>query len=291
MPPVYPPSSGEGLTNYYERRFGERVRQVKKGGGTAGGWLAFLGLGIALAIARALIYSTPEPARFDPPVLPEIATNLPQLAIQPDVKDVFGQLPQLPQLPQLALPNLPAGAGAEHLLDADEDLPLPEALCYRLYHESRQPGPSPAKRIWGLLDDPVQDLVKNGATLGKRMLQKWPAGPADVLAKVVGQANCLDDDERGQLADGLNDVLQRAELWDEASFHGVALPRELDALKKPPVKPDELVRFNRLLLQAVYPRQVMPARDASLEDNEKDQLRKRALVDLEAARRELGLDR
>ena len=209
---------GEGSRRYYEQQFGDRIHEIKKGGSSprrdsgSPNWSGRAGCGGLLAvifIVRFILIfirtqsSTPS---YNYTPSPQFNAGMQQPLGELDVED------------------------EEKILLAEADVPLLEGLCYRIQQESRQPQPTPGKRLYLHLPFPAQQSL-NKAAGGERL----------------GEA------KRHQLFQALNALLHDEALYDAPSFHnvpGVATLMLLNAQGTP--------RFNRLLLEKCYPEQIVP---------------------------------
>jgi hypothetical protein len=267
-----PLPSGEGSPQYYERQFGERIRAIRKGGGSGGGsrWNGGAAIGICVGVLIAILrlasnssLHTPPP-RFQSPseFNPNALDDLDRLHKQ--LQDLQIQPAPFPDV-QPVVPDVPADD--PNLLTEDE-VPLWAGLCYRIDQESRQPQATPGKRICVLLD--VESL---------RLLRRAAAGAE------------LNADERDQLLDALNEVLDNPRLYDAAAFRdlpGVATWR-LRNRDDGGNAPQGVRRFNRALFEAAYPRQIIPVRLKDILDDDAVRVWKdRAREDLAAARMQFG---
>jgi hypothetical protein len=183
------------------------------------------------------------------------------------------------EAPQPRLPDILGGIDPfvkedDWLLDAD-DIPLPSGLCYRIVQESLGPGPAPGKRVWDNLDREGRVLVRRAADDREPNAQ-----------------------ERGGLVKGLNAVLQEAGFYDEASFRDAPRPLKVQLAAAhwlrggggqadaPPRA--QVIKFNRRLLEAAYPEQVIPRSERRLDDKGRAEWLRRARRDLADARRKFG---
>jgi hypothetical protein len=175
---------GEGAQQYYEQRFGHRVRQVKKGGGP--GWgkggcatLIVLLLGFRFFAALLNLGSRTHSIQYLSPLVPAQAPL---------------QIEELLHNQQNAL----VGADEDVALLQKDDVPLMQGLCYRVYQESRQPNPTPGKHLLKLLDSVLRDLISKSA-------------------KGVE----LDGIEEALILIAFNGALGHPDFWNEAAFLGV----------------------------------------------------------------------
>ncbi|HWG44928.1 MAG TPA: hypothetical protein VN688_19320 [Gemmataceae bacterium] len=269
---------GEGSRRYYEQQFGERIRKVSKSGNTppsnGGGWnwngragaglilgVIFIVIRIILVVART---DSSAPSYTYKPVVPQkleadfhFRKHLNDVPIQDDAKDIQPD----PAFGPLALIPNPANPQLDQ-----RDVPLLEGLCYRIHTESQQFERTPGSRICRFLNADEQALITKAAR---------------------GQA--LNRNERFDLIVSLKVVLQRADFFDGDSFRTVALPAELVLRHNAdPNQPAEEIRqFNRSLLERCYPEQIVPLRERdTLDDQSREQWRKRARADLDKAKKE-----
>jgi hypothetical protein len=269
---------GEGGRSYYEHQFADRIRQVNKSArpvrnGTGPNWSGRAGGGgvalfVGLILVRIFIaasrsgshtpsytYTPPPQPRFDV----EMQKRLNEIGIRGDQNDVF-------------VPNGlfgPAGAGmnpqAEPRLDA-ADVPVLTGLCYRIQSEHLQSPRTPGGRICQLLH----------------------AGERQLLAR-ASRAEALNEDERRDLIDALNEILAEADFFDGGSFRSVPLPADfvLRHQQLPAQDPGAVQEFNRLLLEHCYPKQIIPLRERpTLTPQAREAWQKRALADLQQARQQ-----
>jgi hypothetical protein len=271
MPPG-PLPSGEGAPDYYERQFGDRIRQIRKGGarpprdgggGSSGGRIATgVIIAILFGVFRAAGCGRPTRQTYPPPAVPRV--QVPNRLWQEALERVDANRLQ-PVLPPVILdPEVVA-----FQLD-DEDVPLPEGLCYRIYQESRQAGPSPGNAVWNLLDESGRGLVRRAAIGG---------------ALNAGDENLLFTALNGQ-------ILASRRLYDPAAFAGVLRPGDENVRRLTgglPLADRDLVRANRALLEAAYPAQIIPTGQAEqMGEKDRDQWVRRARDDLGQARRQFG---
>ncbi len=268
------PSLGVPDPNWYERQFGDRVRSIRKGGGSGGSgggsrWNSGAAAGIIVAIVLAILRiagsssrHTPTP-HFDPPAFnPHALDDLDR--IQKQIQDLQFQPAPIPDVPPV-MPDVPADDAS---LLTEEEVPLLAGLCYRIDQEGQQPQATPGKHIGSLLDREALPLLRRAA-----------AGAE------------LNPAERDQLLDSLNELIDAPQLYDAVSFAdipGVADLR-LRHWNDDGNKLNIIRRFNRALLEAAYPRQIVPVR---LKDNLDEDTRRawqdRARADLAAAKKQYG---
>lgn len=279
---------GEDSRRYYEQQFDKRIDQIKKDGsapkrnnGGGSNWNGRAGCGGLLAVffiirvIAALVGTHSRTPSYDytPPTPPRFDFELPNQEGKFGVKEDnnMGQVQdELRRLQQLLRENgqkneadllIPDG---ESLL-GEADVPLLEGLCYRIQQESRQPQPTPGKRLYQRLPPPAQRLLVKAACGEK-----------------------LTDNERQQLFEALEGLLQDEALYDAPSFEnvpGMALMLVLSGVGDNPVKGTP--RFNRLLLEKCYPRQIVPLDvRRPLDANEQAKWTQEARVDLNKARQE-----
>ncbi|HEX3724911.1 MAG TPA: ABC transporter permease, partial [Pirellulales bacterium] len=114
------------------------------------------------------------------------------------------------------------------------------ALAKKLKSRGQHTRPSPARRIFELAGEDF-----------KRTLAAMPAkskSPTD------------DGALHNQLADELNTLLQRADLFDENDWKSVHLDKEAKGLLDQglgKLSPERLERFNRLALEAAFPKEII----------------------------------
>jgi hypothetical protein len=268
-------SSGLPQPNHYEKQFGDRIRSIRKGarpdGGPRwnGGVVAGILIGVLIAIMR-IASNTSSP--------PTPQWHLPQAFHQPPMDDrarfekALQELRDQGILPPDAFPGL---AGVPDVQPEDPnslnegEVPLWEGLCYRIHQESLKPQPSPGRQICSLLDEDQLTLLRRAA----------------------GGAQ-LDDDERGDLLEAFNDVLENSKLYDAEAFRrvqgavagGLPDPRNIN----PGVEVEKTIRrINRPLLESAYPEQIVPARlKNKLDDRGRNLWKDRARRDLEAAKKQ-----
>jgi hypothetical protein len=276
-----PLPSGEGSPGYYERQFGERVRSIRKGGAPAGGgggsrWNGGAAVGILVAIILAVLriassssHHTPVP-RFEPPAFnPHALDDLDR--IQKQIQDLQFQPVPIPDVP-LVVPDVPADD--PNLLTQDE-VPLWAGLCYRIDQESKQPQATPGKRICSLMEHDQAEALA--------LLRRAAAG------------DDLNANERDDLLDALNEVLDNPKLYDEDSFRNTKVPlaammhANLRAQGLQNLDEKELHKDNRSLLEAAYPMQIIPVRLKDPRDADTLAVwKERARKDLEAAKKQYG---
>ena len=265
---------GEGSRRYYDQKFGERIRQVNKRGGPArnpgnsnwnGRVSAGVVIGIIIVIVRIMMAASRSGSHtpsytYNPPLPPpqfdaELQKRLQEFRIQGDQHDVFApdRMPLFGKMPE---------AREEDPLLTDEDVPLIEGLCYRIYQESLRPGPTPGGRIYELLDEGAQKMLVDTA-----------------------QGQPLPEDEEDELLDALNDVLKRPDLCNGRYFDKVRGFAPMQRTRARPVDGVDFWQYNRKVLEMCYPEQIVPLRDRPrLDVPARDQWRKRARLDLEKAR-------
>jgi ABC-type transport system involved in multi-copper enzyme maturation permease subunit len=137
-----------------------------------------------------------------------------------------------------ALAPLGVSEQADALL-RPSDITDATALAKKLKSRGQNKRPSPARRIFELAGEDF-----------KRTLAAMPAkskSPAD------------DGALHNQLADELNTLLQRADLFDESDWKSVHLDQEAKGLLDQglgKLPPERLERFNRLALEAAFPKEI-----------------------------------
>ncbi|MGH7172432.1 MAG: hypothetical protein ACRELF_13130 [Gemmataceae bacterium] len=280
---------GESSRRYYEQQFGDRIHQIKKGGGSApqrdsGGsnWNGRAGCGGILAVIfiirliAALVssqsstpsynYSPPPQQQFND----DMRKQLDDLAVQDKAADkILKDLDEaLRQGGQKNVPDFGVEDerdGAAKFLLTEADVPLLEGLCYRIYQESRQPGATPGKRVRALLPPSARQFLDKAA-----------------------RRQILRDNEREQMLEALNALLPIADLYNAASFQNVPdAPRALlNGIGDDPAR--SVPRFNRWLLEKCYPRQIVPLTERPRLKNEWERAgwKRRAQFDLELARQQ-----
>lgn len=261
-----PLPSGEGSPHYYQQQFGERIRSIRKGGSSGGSRWNGAAVGIGAAILIALLRIAGSSSHHTPP--PRFQSPSEFNADAMDELDRAHKLLQDLQVPPVPFPGVPpvvpdVPAADPNLLTEDE-VPLWPGLCYRIDRESRQPRATPGKRICELLEP----------------------GPLALLQRTAGGAE-LDADDRDELLEALNEVLDNPKLYDAASFRDVPGVATLH-LRIHHVNPEkDIPQFNRALLEAAYPGQIIPVR---LKDNLDEDTRRawkdRARDDLAAAKKQ-----
>jgi hypothetical protein len=268
-----PLPSGEGSPGYYERQFGDRVRSVRKGGGSGGGgnsrWNGGAAAGIVVAIVLAILRiagsssrHTPTPHFETPAFNPHAADDFDLDRIQKQIQDL--QFQPIPDVP-LVMPDAPAD---DANLLTEEEVALWTGLCYRIEQERQQPQATPGKHICSLLDREALPLLRRAA-----------AGAE------------LNAAERNQLLDALNELIDVPEFYHAASFADIPGVADLRLRNRNDDgnKPNIIRRFNRALLEASYPRQIIPVRlKDNLDDDTRRAWKERARADLAAAKKQYG---
>jgi hypothetical protein len=124
----------------------------------------------------------------------------------------------------------------------------PLQLVSRLKRDFDAGQPSPGRRIWSLLDDESR---------GK--LEKLQARSRDEEPNADERRGQRDNREFGRsveaLRTALNKIISRRDLYTEADWQKISLPKEAnDYLARPSgsLKSDELARLNRLLIETPY---------------------------------------
>jgi hypothetical protein len=185
--------------------------------------------------------------------------------------DDFARLQKQRLFPPGAFPGLPDDPNSL----TEDEVPLWEGLCYRIDQECRTLRPSPGRQICSLLEDDPLKLLRRAAGGGR---------------------DALDDDERGDLLEALNEVLANAKLFDPAAFRGLPVHPGAAELRDRatkggafPIEEKEVRQVNRALLEAAYPEQIIPARlKCQLGDQARKAWKDRARRDLEATRKQYG---
>jgi hypothetical protein len=259
---------GEGAQRYYEQQFGDRIRKVSKGdnrprGGGSVGWgkggcgtlfMIAIVIRIIAAFFRSSGSNTNTYRYTPPPPPPPVVFQQPQLG-----QELFQPQPDpLAQFKENLSPLLTAN-----------DVPLLQGLCYRIYQESRQPKPTPGGHLLKLLDPAMRDL------LGK-----------------AAKGMDLDGIERSLLLIALNETLMHEDFWDKNAFLQVPGMKEflktrngIDLVGGDP--PLHHLEARRRVLELCYPRQIVPLTERNRPDNNaRDQWRRQARADLEAARKQ-----
>jgi len=265
---------GEGARRYYEQQFGDRIRKVSKGGGSSGGgsnWNGRAGCGIAIGVIVLLriivafsrigsstpsyTYTPPPQPRFDPDWQKKLDERLAEDNQEKRFNDMLQQIieAQPAERPQPAQPQDLAALEKNGL--RNEEVPLPQGLCYRIHHESRRAMPTPGSRICQLLDEDARQLIAKAA-----------------------EGKALDKDEKEELLEALNDLLGRPDLYEAAAFGRIEPARR---------GPLPVARYNRQLLEKCYPQQIVPLSErGKLDAAAHLQWLDRASADLTAARQE-----
>jgi hypothetical protein len=229
---------------HYEQQFGDKIRQVQKGGARppagaprGGGWGAGRGavgavLVVVFIVIRLLVsignssnrHPTPSYTFTPPPAMPPV-----------DFERVQREMEQRRSRWRPVAPALDNGPSYRF---EEGDVLLPEGLCYRVAQEARGAASTPGKRLAAFLDAAARDLVGRAAR-GER------------LGAV----------EEADLRAALNEVLDKRDFYDEPSFRGLDLPAEAQAVaaKRDQAAAAELRKLNRLALEAAYPRQIVRA--------------------------------
>jgi hypothetical protein len=268
---------------HYEQKFGDKVRQVQKRGaqppaGPSGGGrgAAAAVVIVAFIVVRGLISFGNNSGRHSSPP-PTFTTPPPQIDFEQQRK-LFAELERLQREDQQrfgrppAAPALPDNGPEPSYRFEENDLPLPEGLCFRVEREAGAAAPfNPGKRVHLLLDPAARELVKRAAK-------------GEGLGRV----------EVDELRAALNEVTGRRDFYFAPCFADLALPEEARALAD---KLDagqllteaEARKLNRLALEAAYPRQIIPAESrARLDPVALQRWKERAREDLAEARRQGG---
>lgn len=248
---------GEGSRRYYEEQFGDRIRKVSKGGGPGRGggsggsnWNGRAGIGIAVGVIVVILrlvlalsrsssstpsytYTPPPQVKFDEDWQKKLDKRFGQPEKDNEEKRINDLLRQIMEAKPADNPQPDLVQLGENAL-RDEEVPLPQGLCYRIYQENLQGSrfrasiPTPGKRICQLLDDD-----------GRKLIAKAAEGKA------------LDEDEKDELIESLNGLLGRNDLY-EVAFFGKVAPVAPQAANVP------IGRYNRQLLEKCYPQQIVP---------------------------------
>jgi hypothetical protein len=256
---------GEGSRQYYEQQFGDRIRQVKKGGGqpsggSSGNWgkggcgtvvLIFIGIRVISALFRSSGPSS-QSYHYNPPSPPAIQFQQPMMKMEdllPNQQDAL----------------IGADEGEVALL-RQNDVPFLQGLCYRIYQESRQPNPTPGKHLLSLREAAMRDLVGKAA-----------------------KTEDLDGIEQVLIIITLNEALNHPNFWDEASFRNVPGMKEYIQARNGRdfgggMQPLEV---RRRVLELCYPRQIIPLTERNrLDAGTRAEKRRLAKEDLAAARKQ-----
>jgi hypothetical protein len=239
MAPGNPLPSGEGSPGYYERQFGDRVRSVNKRCGSGRGWGGGIGVAVAVGIVLCRFLFRMSSPHYEPP------PPMPPVLFQPHGQDDFARA----QKPMEDARRGPFHAGRVARPAADDpsfltedEVPLLTGLCYRIHRESLQKQETPGKQVCRLLDHRALPLLRRAA-----------------------DGAALDADQRDELLEALNGVIDNRK-FDSAEAFGVEkVPLEVDRLRWRRAQgadlPDtDVRRANRALLEAAYPAQIVPAR-------------------------------
>ncbi len=120
----------------------------------------------------------------------------------------------------------------------------PAGMLVHVATEGESDKPSPARRVWTLLDDELKEDVREFDEVHpetRAELEEMQQDFAKVLARFV---------------ENLNDVIQRDDFYEEASWKEVEPNVELQELMDLPIdeiESEEQLRKNRLLLEAGFP--------------------------------------
>ncbi len=256
---------GDDSRRYYEQQFGDRIRQVNKGGGAtpkskSGGsnWNGRAGCGggavaafVVIRIVIALFRVSSSPSHnYSIPDPPEFQLN------QQDLDRLLQQAHERNGGLVVPLDGRAKGGGLIQLV-GKEDIPLLRGLCYRIHRESKGPGESPGKHILQLLDPDARDLLVRSAE-GKEL------GPQ----------------EEKDLLEALDDVLYENHFYTPVVFRnvpGVATWRLVGDIGS--------ARSNRLLLEKCYPQQIVPlGKRDTLTEQDRARWKKQAQEDLDKAK-------
>ncbi|HTU19276.1 MAG TPA: hypothetical protein VMG10_14545 [Gemmataceae bacterium] len=282
---------GEEARNYYEQQFGNRIHQIKKGGGSApqrnssgpswGGGRAGCGVVFAVIFLLRLIFlfvrtqsSTPSydySTTQQPPFHVDMEKRIDNFAGKgnddEELQRILERLRQQAEKPEpdFRKPNGDEEPDFPERLLTEADVPLLEGLCYRIHQESLQHGATPGKRICIPLPPPAQQRLMRAA-----------------------RGEQLRDDEQRKLLLALDTVLHDANLYELEAFAKVPGARRLvqsNGKRGNPVLGTP--RFNRLLLEKCYPDQIVPWKERDLVNAwGRAQWKRRARSDLEKAQRE-----
>ena len=252
---------GEGSRRYYEQQFGDRIRKVSKGGGAGRGsgsggsnWNGRAGVGIAVGVILVILrivlalsrsssstpsytYTPPPQVKFDEDWQKKLDKRFGNPEKDNEEKRINALLQQILEAkpadnPQPGLPQEPAQPGENGL--RDEEVPLPQGLCYRIHQESLRAIPTPGRRIYQLLDDDARKLITKAA-----------------------KGKALDEDEKDELLESLNDLLGRKDLYEADAFRNVTQVAP-QAANMP------IALYNRQLLEKSYPKQIVPVRERAM---------------------------
>jgi ABC-type transport system involved in multi-copper enzyme maturation permease subunit len=122
---------------------------------------------------------------------------------------------------------------------SDEDFLDRDKLAERVVAEGKAGQPSPAHRIWDLLEARHRQLLETK--------------PSEPFARRMRFA---------QFEEELREMLARRDFYDEKDWAKVVLPIEAKQLARTGVKKlseEQLARFNRLALEAAFPDEIAPA--------------------------------
>lgn len=268
---------------HYEQKFGDKLRQVRKGGARppAGGGGSGAGRGavagaiiLTVIVVRLLIgfagsssrRSTPSHT-FTPP--PRIDFDQQRKAFE-DLADLQREMDERRFGRPPVVPALPGEGPAPSYRFEEGDVPLPEGLCYRIEQEAGAAGAfNPGKRVTRLLDSAAREMVRRAAR-------------GEALPRV----------ELDELRAALNELLDRRDFYSPAHFLDLRLPPEVTATRDRleaqvvPVPAEEVRQMNRLALEAAYPAQIVPARARG--EKRRRVNAESALWDLQEARRKYG---
>jgi hypothetical protein len=125
-----------------------------------------------------------------------------------------------------------------------DDVVDPYSLIARLVEEGQKDQPSPERRIWERLDEPLQ---KQLVAVVEPVDEDESVDPMLLLAQVF-QA-------RDSLVEELNEIIEQRDLYDETAWADVDMDEEAAALHKQGLEElsdDESARFNRLMLESGF---------------------------------------
>jgi len=130
-----------------------------------------------------------------------------------------------------------------------QDVPDWVGFCSLVVQQSQAKNPAAAPGAPLIVPSPGKRIVELIAPLAKAALEK------------VALNGSVTDVEGQQILTGLNEVLKEPSFYQPADFEDVVLPMEIQDLlnrKMPPLNDAEVLRLNRLLLEASFPQHVQP---------------------------------